>query len=114
MHMEVRALFGRFVWRGINIYETTIHPSEINPTLKVCEHNLVTHASMAPDKGHLLEELGWIACVAWKKQQDEVIHETKVQRTEAQSSMTPTSSDLAGLLISIGKIVRREWTIQRL
>ena len=35
--MEVRALFGRFVWRGINIYEATIHPSRgsrINPTLK--------------------------------------------------------------------------------
>ena len=29
------------------------------------------------------------------------------QRTEAQSSMTRMSSDLAGLLISIGKIVRR-------
>jgi len=35
--MEVRALFGRFVWRGINIYDVTIHPSpgsRINPTLK--------------------------------------------------------------------------------
>jgi len=30
------------------------------------------------------------------------------QRTEAQSSMTRMSSDLAGLLISIGKIVQRE------
>ena len=28
-------------------------------------------ASMAPDKGHLREELGWITCVAWKKQQEE-------------------------------------------
>jgi len=27
MHMEVRALFGRFVWRRINIYDVTIHPS---------------------------------------------------------------------------------------
>jgi len=35
MHMEVEALFGRFVWRGINIYDVTIHPSRgsrINPT----------------------------------------------------------------------------------
>jgi len=24
---------------------------------------------MAPDKGHLLEELGWMTCIAWKKQQ---------------------------------------------
>jgi len=74
MHMEVRALFGRFVWRGVNIDDVTIHPSRvsrINPTLKVCEHNRVAHASMAPDKGHLLEELGWITCVAWKKQQKE-------------------------------------------
>jgi len=34
MHMEVRALFGRFVLRGVNI---TIHPSRgsrINPSLK--------------------------------------------------------------------------------
>jgi len=22
---------------------------------------------MVPDKGHLLEELGWMTCVAWKK-----------------------------------------------
>jgi len=42
---------------------------------------------MAPDKGHLLEELGWMKCVAWKKQQkrrDEEIKKTKVQRTKAQ------------------------------
>jgi len=25
--MEVRALFGRFVWRGVNIDDVTIHPS---------------------------------------------------------------------------------------
>ena len=74
MHMEVEVLFGQCVLRGINIYDVTIHPSRgsrINPTLKVCEHNLVAHASMAPDNGHLLEELGWITCVAWKKQQEE-------------------------------------------
>jgi len=50
MHMEVRALFGRFVWRGVNIDDVTIHPSrgsKINPTLKVCEHNRVAHASTA-------------------------------------------------------------------
>ena len=89
--MEVRACFSRFVWRGVNIDDVTICPwvSRINPTLKVCkshaercalkinpmlkvcEHNRVAHASMAPDKGHLLEELGWITCVAWKKQQKE-------------------------------------------
>jgi len=32
---------------------------------------------MAPNNGHLLEELGWIMCVAWKKQQKE---EMKRQR----------------------------------
>ena len=40
MHMEVTGFFGRFVRRGINIYDVTIHPSrglKINPTLKVCE-----------------------------------------------------------------------------
>ena len=53
------------------------------PTLKACEHNLVAHASMAPDNGHLLEELGWITCVAWKKQQKrrEEMKKTKAQRT---------------------------------
>jgi len=72
--MEVGALFGRFVCRGITIYDFTIHPSQssrIKPTLKVCEHNRVANASVAPDNGHLLEELGWITCVAWKKQQKE-------------------------------------------
>ena len=37
MHMEVSALFGRFVWRGVNIDNVTIHPyrgSRINPTQK--------------------------------------------------------------------------------
>jgi len=24
--MEVRALFGRFIWRGVNIDDVTIHP----------------------------------------------------------------------------------------
>ena len=28
---------------------------------------------MAPDKGHSLEELGWIKCFTWKKQQKEVL-----------------------------------------
>ena len=51
--MEVRALFGQFVWRGVNIDDITIHPSRgsrINPTLKVCEHNQVAHALMVPNK----------------------------------------------------------------
>jgi len=41
---------------------------------------------MAPDKGHLLEELGWMTCVAWKKKKrrEEETKKTKVQRTEAQ------------------------------
>jgi len=59
MHMEVRALFGRFIWRGVNIDDVTFHPSQgsrINPTLKVCEHNRVAHVSIAPDNGHFLEE----------------------------------------------------------
>jgi len=37
MKMEVTALFGRFVWRGVNIDDATIHPSRgsrINPTVK--------------------------------------------------------------------------------
>jgi len=79
-HAHGRALFGRFVWRGINIYDVTIHTSRdsrINPTRKVCEHNPAAHASMAPDKGHLLEELGWMTRVAWKKQQKEEINKTK-------------------------------------
>jgi len=42
------------------------------------------------------------------KRRDEEIKKTKAQCTEAQSSMTHTSSDLTGLLISIGKIVQRE------
>jgi len=42
------------------------------------------------------------------KRREVEIKKTKVQRTEAQWSMTRTSSDLAGLLISIGKIVQRE------
>jgi len=52
MHMEVRALFVRFVWRGVNIDDVTIHSSRgsriksrINPTLKVCEHNQVARTS---------------------------------------------------------------------
>ena len=47
--MEVRALFDRFVWPGVNIDDVTIRPSRgssINPTLKVCEHNRVAHASL--------------------------------------------------------------------
>jgi len=52
MHMKVGALFGRFAWRWINICDVTIHPSRgsrINPTLKVCEHNRVAHASATYD-----------------------------------------------------------------
>jgi len=48
MDMEARAIFGLFVWRGIIIYDVTIHPSRgsrINPKLKVCEHNWAAHAS---------------------------------------------------------------------
>ena len=47
--MEVKALFGRFVWHGVNIDDVTIRTSRgsrINPTLKVCEHNRVAHASV--------------------------------------------------------------------
>jgi len=46
--MEVRTLFGRFVWCGV-IDEVTIHPSwgsRINPTLKDCKHNRVSYASV--------------------------------------------------------------------
>jgi len=37
MHMEVRTLFGRFIWRGVNIDDVAIRPSRglrINPTLE--------------------------------------------------------------------------------
>jgi len=43
-----------------------------------------------------------------KKRRDEERKKTKAQRTEAQSSMTRTSSNTARLMISIGKIVQRE------
>ena len=63
--MEVGVLFGRFVWRGINIYDVTIHPSRgswINPTLNVCEHNRAAHASLknilkTPEKTALTKHL---------------------------------------------------------
>jgi len=83
---------------------SAIKVSGFKPTLKVYEHNRVAHASMAPDKGHLLEELGWMTCVAWKKQRREEIKKAKAQRTEDKWNMTRTSSDLVGLLISFGNI----------
>jgi len=49
MHMEIRTIFGLFVWRGVNIDDVTIHHSRgsrIKPTLKVCEHNRVAHTSL--------------------------------------------------------------------
>ena len=58
--MEVRALFRRFVWRGANIDDVTIHPSRgsrIKPTLKVCEHNWVAHASVALDTTPQIHDL---------------------------------------------------------
>jgi len=61
--------------------------SRINPTLKVWEHNRVAHASMAPANGHLLEELGWIPWVAWKKQQKEEIHKAHYQWLNADCSI---------------------------
>jgi len=47
MHMEAKALLGRFVSRAVANDDVTIHPSRgsrINPILKVCEHNRVAHA----------------------------------------------------------------------
>jgi len=51
--MEVRALFGRFVWRGINIDDVTFHPSRgsrMNPTLKqdstTGEFRFITHIGL--------------------------------------------------------------------
>jgi len=44
----------------------------------------------------------------------EAMKRQRLNVTKAQSSMTRMSSDLAGLLISIGRIVQREWVIQRL
>jgi len=43
-----RRISQRELWRGVNIDDVTIHPSRgsrINPTLKVCKHNRVAHAS---------------------------------------------------------------------
>jgi len=60
--MEVGALFGRFIWRGINIYDVTIHPSRgsrINPTLKMCEHNRAAHASCAQIKLWIMTVPNW-------------------------------------------------------
>jgi len=55
--------------------------------------------------GSIREELGWITCAAWKSNGEK---KKNAQRTEDKSSITRTSSDLAGLLIPIGKIVQRE------
>ena len=55
MHMEVGAHCGRFVGRGINIYDVTIHPSQgsrINPTLKVCEYNWAAYISQVNSFRH--------------------------------------------------------------
>jgi len=38
MHMDVRALFGRSVWRGVNIYDVTIHPSRGSRTVAFAEN----------------------------------------------------------------------------
>ena len=43
-----------------------------------------------------------------RRERDEEIKKAKAHRTKAQSSMTRTSSDLAGLSITIDEIVRRE------
>jgi len=59
MHIEVRAIFGRFVWRGVNINDVTINPSRgsrMNPTLKVYEYNRVAHASQG---GRFLPKIVW-------------------------------------------------------
>ena len=49
-----------------------------------------------------------VHCMEKAAKRTEEMKKKKAQRTEAQSTMTRTSSDLAGLLISIGKIVQRE------
>ena len=55
-----------------------------------------------------MDNVGRMEKATKRRERDEEIKKTKAQRTEAQSSMTLTSSELAGLLISIGKIVQRE------
>jgi len=67
------------------------------PTLWVCEHNRVARASMAPNNGHLHEELGWITCVAWKKatkRREEMKRKekTKAQRIAAKVQCTEAKS----------------------
>jgi len=66
--------------------------STTKPTLKVCEHNRVTHASMAPDKGHL-EELGWITCVAWRKQRREENRQDSMHRSQGSTYRSPIKHD---------------------
>jgi len=68
MHVEVRTLFGRFVWRGVNIDDPRF---EDQSHAEAGLNKPRSSASMAPDNGYLLEQLGWITCVAWKKQQRE-------------------------------------------
>jgi len=42
-------------------------------------------ASMGPDNGHLLEALGRITCIAWKKQQKEEIKKKKGSTYQGQT-----------------------------
>jgi len=108
--MELGAFFGRFVWRGINMYDVIIHPSRgsrINPHWR-CGNTTGPHTL----QWYLIRDTSLRSWDGWRashgKRRKEEIKKTKVQRTQAQWSMTCTSSDLAGLLISIGKIVQRD------
>ena len=50
MHMEERAVIGRFVWRGVNIDDVTIHPSRGSRALR---HRVPTFGEFVPRLGIL-------------------------------------------------------------
>jgi len=71
---------------------------------------------MVPDNGHVLEKLGWITCVTWKKQQKE---ERKEDKGSTYRSPIKHDTHVIGPGWTFGidwqdSLKRREWTIQRL
>jgi len=88
------------------------------PTLKVYEHNRVAHASMAPTKGHLLEELGWITYVAWKKSNKKKKRGIEDKGSTYRSQVKHDTHVIGpGWTLDINwqdSSKRREWAIQRL
>jgi len=72
---------------------------------------------MSPDNGHLLEELGRITYVAWKKQQEEERDEEDKGSTYGSPIKHDTHVIRPGWTLDINRqdsSERREWAIQRL